>query len=185
MGRSSGVYLCPIVASNGLSDPPQIRGRFNMSNIITRRSFLLALPMAGCAAEGDRYQPDGVVASRGSGTIYVYRPLSPLGVRGEDPFVTMARMSYGRMRAGSFIAGTFPEGEVDVTVHQSVLLIIPTIPKTVTVTVVSGSKSYVRVNQTIDSVGTNGGTSVMQSVDIEEVPPEVGQAELAEARQNI
>jgi hypothetical protein len=55
----------------------------------------------------------------------------------------------------------------------------------VTVTVVRGSTSYVRVNQTIDSVGLDGGASVMQSVEIEEVPSDVGQAEIAQARQNI
>ena len=187
MPRSSGVYLCPIVALKGLSDHGWIRGILQMTQMVTRRAVLgvLALPLAGCAAEGARYQPDGIARPRGSGTIYVYRPLSPLGVRGEDPFVSMAGKSYGRMRAGSFIAGTFPEGEVDVTVQQSLLLIIPTIPKTVTITVVRGSTSYVRLNQTIDKVGLDGGASVMQSVEIEEVPSEVGQAEIAQARQNI
>jgi hypothetical protein len=125
------------------------------------------------------------VPAKGGGTIYVYRPLTELGLRGEDPFVSMAHKSYGRMRAGSFIAATFPEGEVDVTVQQSVLLFVPTIPKTVTVTVVRGSQSYVRVDQIIDSVGVTGGTTVMQSIEIEEVPFDIGQAELAKTRQNI
>ncbi len=146
---------------------------------------LLTLPLVGCAAEGVRYQTDSVVPAKGSGTIYVYRPLSKLGVRGEDPFVSIARKSYGRMRAGSFIAVTFPEGDVDVTVQQSVLMLIPTIPKTVTVTVIRGSQSYVRVNQTIDSMSMTGGANVTQSITIEEVPFDVGQAELAETRQNI
>ena len=158
-----------------------------MGGLITRRSVLqlLTLPLAGCAAEGARYQPNGVVGAKKSGTIYVYRPLTELGLRGEDPFVSMAHKSYGRMRAGSFIAATFPEGEVDVTVQQSVLFFVPTIPKTVTVTVVRGSQSYVRVDQIIDSVGVSGGTTVMQTIEIEEVPFNIGQAELAKSRQNI
>ena len=158
-----------------------------MGGLITRRSVLqlLTLPLAGCAAEGARYQPNGVVGAKNSGTIYVYRPLTELGLRGEDPFVSMAHKSYGRMRAGSFIAATFPEGEVDVTVQQSVLFFVPTIPKTVSVTVVRGSQSYVRVDQIIDSVGVSGGTTVMQTIEIEEVPFNIGQAELARSRQNI
>jgi hypothetical protein len=158
-----------------------------MGGLITRRSVLqlLTLPLAGCAAEGARYQPNEVVGAKNSGTIYVYRPLTELGLRGEDPFVSMAHKSYGRMRAGSFIAATFPEGEVDVTLQQSVLFFVPTIPKTVTVTVVRGSQSYVRVDQVIDSVGVAGGTTVMQTIEIEEVPFNIGQAELAKSRQNI
>ena len=158
-----------------------------MGGLVTRRSVLqlLTLPLGGCAAEGARYQPNGVVGAKNSGTIYVYRPLTELGLRGEDPFVSMAHKSYGRMRAGSFIAATFPEGEVDVTLQQSVLFFVPTIPKTVTVTVVRGSQSYVRVDQIIDSVGVSGGTTVMQTIEIEEVPFNIGQAELAKSRQNI
>jgi hypothetical protein len=158
-----------------------------MGGLITRRSVLqlLALPLAGCAAEGARYQPNGIVGAKNTGTIYVYRPLTDLGLRGEDPFVSMAHKSYGRMRAGSFIAATFPEGEVEVTVQQSVLFIVPTIPKTVAVTVVRGSQSYVRVDQTIDSVDVTGGATVTQSIDIEEMPFNIGQAELAKTRQNI
>ena len=158
-----------------------------MGGLITRRSVLqlLALPLAGCAAEGARYQPNGIVGAKNTGTIYVYRPLTDLGLRGEDPFVSMAHKSYGRMRAGSFIASTFPEGEVEVTVQQSVLFIVPTIPKTVTVTVVRGSQSYVRVDQTIESVDVTGGATVTQSIEIEEMPFNIGQAELAKTRQNI
>jgi hypothetical protein len=158
-----------------------------MGGLITRRSVLqfLVLPLAGCAAEGARYQPNGIVGAKNTGTIYVYRPLTDLGLRGEDPFVSMAHKSYGRMRAGSFIAATFPEGEVEVTVQQSVLFIVPTIPKTVTVTVVRGSQSYVRVDQTIESVDVTGGATVTQSIEIEEMPFNTGQAELAKTRQNI
>ena len=158
-----------------------------MGGLITRRSVLqlLALPLAGCAAVGARYQPNGIVGAKNTGTIYVYRPLTDLGLRGENPFVSMAHKSYGRMRAGSYIAAAFPEGEGEVTVQQSVLFIVPTIPKTVTVTVVRGSQSYVRVDQTIDSVDVTGGATVMQSIEIEEMPFNVGQAELAKTRQNI
>ena len=157
-----------------------------MAFFLTRRALLqgLALPLAGCAAEGARYQPNELVAAKGSGTIYVYRPLTELGVRGEDPFISMNRKSYGRMRAGSYIAATFPEGEVDVTVQQSLLLLLPTIPRTITVTVIRGSKSYVRIDQTIDSAGVGDGGRVMQSVEIEEVPFNIGQEELAKSRQN-
>lgn len=146
---------------------------------------ILTWPLVGCAAEGARYQPNGLVGAKNSGTIYVYRPLTQLGLRGEDPFVSMAHKSYGRMRAGSFIAGTFPEGEVDVTVQQSLLFVVPTIPKTVTVTVVRGSQSYVKVDQVIDSVDVSIGASVAQSIEIEEMPVNIGQAELAQTRQNI
>jgi hypothetical protein len=158
-----------------------------MSGLITRRSVLqlLTLPLVGCAAEGARYVPNGIVGAKNTGTIYVYRPLTQLGLRGEDPFVSMAHKSYGRMRAGSFIAGTFPEGEVDVTVQQSLLFIVPTVPKTVTVTVVRGSQSYVKVDQIIDAIGVTEGASVSQSIEIEEMPFNVGQAELAQTRQNI
>lgn len=158
-----------------------------MNGLITRRSVLqlMTLPLVGCAAEGARYMPNGVVGAKNTGTIYVYRPLTQLGLRGEDPFVSMAHKSYGRMRAGSFIAGTFPEGEVDVTVQQSLLFIVPTIPKTVTVTVVRGSQSYVKVDQVIDGIGVTEGASISQSIEIEEMPFNVGQAELAQTRQNI
>jgi hypothetical protein len=158
-----------------------------MSGLITRRSVLqlFTLPLVGCAAEGARYVPNSIVGAKNTGTIYVYRPLTQLGLRGEDPFVSMAHKSYGRMRAGSFIAGTFPEGEVDVTVQQSLLFIVPTIPKTVTVTVVRGSQSYVKVDQVIDAIGVTEGASVSQSIEIEEMPFNVGQAELAQTRQNI
>ena len=84
-----------------------------MSGLITRRSVLqvMTLPLVGCAAEGARYVPNSIEGAKNTGIIYVYRPLTQLGQRGEDPFVSMAHKSYGRMRAGSFVAGTFPEGE--------------------------------------------------------------------------
>jgi Protein of unknown function (DUF2846) len=154
-----------------------------MIGLISRRLFL-ALPLAGCAAEGEKYLPDSISVAKGMGTIYVYRPLSDLGKRGEDPFVSIAGKSYGRMKAGSYIAATFPEGDFKVTVQQSVFMLVPTIPKSVEVTVVRGSQSYVRVDQSIDSVGMTGGVSVSQSTSIEEVPFDVGQAELAKTRKN-
>ena len=51
--------------------------------------------------------------------------------------------------------------------------------------VVRGSQSYVRVDQVIDAIGVSEGASVSQSIEIEEMPFNVGQAELAQTRQNI
>ena len=104
--------------------------------------------------------------------------------RGEAPFLRVAGRSYGRMKAGSFRAISVPEGDVEVQVQQSLLMLVPTIPRSVTVTVVAGSKSYVRVNQIIDSASVGSGVAVSQSVSIEEVSSEVGQEELALTRQN-
>jgi hypothetical protein len=154
-----------------------------MGEMISRRLFL-ALPLAGCAADGALYQPDSVSVSKGMGTIYVYRPQLEIGKQGEEPFVVINRKSYGRMRTGSYVAGTFPEGDYNVTVQQSIFLLIPTIPKTISVTVVRGSMTYVRVDQTIDTIGMAGDASVSQSTSIEEVPFEIGQTELAKTRLN-
>jgi len=154
-----------------------------MGEIISRRLFL-ALPLVGCAADGALYQPDSVSVSKGMGTIYVYRPQLEIGKQGEEPFVAINRKSYGRMRTGSYVAGTFREGDYNVTVQQSIFLLIPTIPKAISVTVVRGSMTYVRVDQTIDTIGMVGDASVSQSTSIEEVPFEIGQAELAKTRLN-
>ena len=159
-----------------------------MSGLITRRSVfqLLTLPLAGCAAQGARYTPNSLVGATNSGTIYVYRPLTELGRRGEDPFISMAHKSYGRMRAGRLIAGDVSRrARWTSRFQQSLLFLVPTIPKTVTVSVVRGSQSYVRVDQVIDAIGVTEGASVTQSIEIEEMPFNVGQAELAQTRQNI
>lgn len=144
------------------------------------------LVLTGCAAEGPRYQPAALEALKGQGIIYVYRPLLAVGRRGENPHVTVNGVSYGGMRPGSFIAANVPAGDIKVMVQQTMFMVLPTIPKSVEVTVVPGSNSYVRVNQAIDSVGggAEGGVQVMQSISIEEVPFDVGQQELEATRQN-
>jgi len=144
----------------------------------------VAAVLAACTAEGARYQPGQAAAGPNAGIIYVYRPLGNVVTRGEAPFLRVGGRSYGRMNAGSFRAINVPEGDVEVQVQQSLLMLVPTIPRSVTVTVVAGSKSYVRVNQTIDSASVGSGLAVSQSVNIEEVSSEVGQEELAQTRQN-
>jgi hypothetical protein len=157
-----------------------------MNGGFTRRGLfgVVAVVLAGCTATGAAYVPGSVEPTRNTGLIYVYRPLGTLGTRGESPFVTIGETSYGALKAGSFIVAKVPEGEVKVMVQQSVLMFIPTIPRSVTVTVVNGGTSYVRVDQTIDSASLSGGVTVNQSIRIEEVPSEEGQAELDKTRQN-
>jgi Protein of unknown function (DUF2846) len=161
-------------------------GGFDMQ--ASRRALVFALlALPGCAAEGPRYQPAALTPLEGQGVIYVYRPLSAIGKRGESPFVRVNGVSYGAMKPGSFIAANVPEGDIKVSLQQSVFMMVPTFARTVEVTVVPGSISYVRVNQTIDSMGSGGaagGLQVMQSIQIEEVPFDVGQKELEETRQN-
>ena len=144
------------------------------------------LVLTGCAAEGPRYQPAALEPLKGQGIIYVYRPLLDVGRRGENPHVTVNGVSYGGMRPGAFIAANVAAGDIKVMVQQTVFMVLPTIPKSVEVTVVPGSNSYVRVNQAIDSVGggVGGGVQVMQSISIEEVPFDIGQQELEATRQN-
>lgn len=146
--------------------------------------IVLLLGLSACTAQGARFAPSDIAAANNAGTIYVYRPLGTIGTRGESPFVSIGGKSYGTMKAGSFVAASVPVGEVKVTVQQSLFMLMPTIPRSVMVTVVPGSVSYVRVNQTIDSADASHGLTVMQSVQIEEVAPEVGQAELGQTRQN-
>lgn len=154
----------------------------------SRRALVgVLLALTGCAAQGPHYQPAALDPLEGQGVIYVYRPLLQVGKRGESPYVTVNGTSYGAMRPGAFIAANVPAGEIKVTVQQSVFLLLPTIPRTVEVTVVPGSMSYVRVNQVIDNIGSGGaagGVQVMQSISIEEVPFDVGQKELEATRQN-
>jgi hypothetical protein len=158
-----------------------------MRRIRTRRQAvaLLMLGLAACMAKGPRYAPSGLAPAVGTGIIYIYRPLGTVGTRGEPPFVSVNGKSRGRMRSGSYIAVTVPEGEVKVSVQQSLFMLVPTIPRSVTVTVVAGGYSYVRVDQVISGTDLSGGVTVNQSVEIEEVSPEVGQAELEKARKNL
>jgi hypothetical protein len=145
----------------------------------------LSLGLAGCTAEGPDYVPAAFgSAEANAGIIYVYRPLGTVGTRGESPFVSINGKSYGAMKAGSYIAVPMPPGEYRVTVQQSMLMMVPTIPRWVTVDVAPGSRSYVKVNQKIDDVKFGGGLTVMQSVDIEEMSAEEGQKELTETKLN-
>lgn len=155
----------------------------------SRRTLVtVLLALSACSpAEGPRYEPAALTPLEGAGIIYVYRPLDAIGKRGEAPHVTIDGTSYGAMRPGSFVAANVPAGEIKVIVQQTVFMIMPTIPKSVTVTVVPGSISYVRVNQMIDSIGSGGvtgGVQLTQSISIEEVPFDIGQKELELTRQN-
>ncbi len=153
----------------------------------TRRQVLaLLLPAAGaCTAQGPRYAPTGNAPAAGTGIIYIYRPLGTVATRGEPPFVSVGGQSRGRMRSGSYIAVEVPEGEVTVAVQQSLFMLVPTIPRSVSVDVVAGGSSYVRVDQVISGADMSNGITVSQSVEIEEVSPEVGRAELEKARKNL
>jgi hypothetical protein len=145
---------------------------------------LIGVGLAACTAEGRRYSAADSRAAAGMGVVYVYRPEGELLRRGEPPYVTISGKSYGRLKPGSFVRAALPEGEHDVVVQQTVLLLLPTIPKTVTVAVVPGSRSYVRVDQRITDIGTAGSASVMQETSIEEVDPETAQSELAQLHEN-
>lgn len=153
---------------------------------LTRRGVLgfVGFLLAGCTGKGPAYVPASISPTSSTGLIYVYRPLGTVGTRGESPYVTIGDIAYGPIRAGSFIAANVPEGEVKVVVQQSVLMFIPTIPRSVMVTVVASGTSYVRVDQNIDSASLSGGVTVNQSIEIEEVSSEEGQAELEGTRQN-
>ncbi|MGH6855795.1 MAG: hypothetical protein ACREDN_10290 [Aestuariivirga sp.] len=157
-----------------------------MHGYLTRRFMLgfAGILLASCTAKGPAYVPASITPTGNTGLIYIYRPSGSLGTRGESPFITIGEKSYGSIRAGAFIAAVVPEGEVKVTVQQSVLMFIPTIPRSVTVTVVRGGTSYVRVDQKIDNASLEGGLTVNQSIMIEEVSSEEGQADLARTRQS-
>ncbi len=157
-----------------------------MHSGLTRRGVLdfVTFLLAGCTAKGPAYVPASISPTGSTGLIYVYRPSGTVATRGESPYLTIGDTSYGPIKAGSYIAANVPEGEVKVVVQQSVLMFIPTIPRSVTVTVVRGGTSYVRVDQNIDGASLEGGVTVNQSIEIEEVSSEEGQAELENTRQN-
>jgi hypothetical protein len=90
-----------------------------------------------------------------------------------------------RLKAGGYVSVPVPAGEYNVTARQTLFLIVPTIPKTITVAVAPGSHSYVRVDQRIVDVDRDGGWRAMQEVFIEEVDEETGRAEIASARANL
>ena len=140
--------------------------------------------MGGCAAEGEPYNPAELASPGRSGIIYVYRIADNIFQRGEAPYINIAGKSYGQLKPGGYIRVVLPEGEYQVTALQTVLLVVPTIPRSVSVAVVPGSQSFVRVEQRIASIGENGAASASQEIAIEEVTPETGQAEIAGTRQN-
>lgn len=153
--------------------------------MVSSRCVVLAfLILAGCAAEGEKYDPVRAEAPGKSGVIYIYRPKGSLWGRGESPHIHINNKSFGQLKAGGYIRAVLPEGEYDVTVLQTLFMIIPTIPKSVTVAVVPGSRSYVRVDQMITSIGKQGMVSATEETVIEEVTGAVGQAELRQTRAN-
>jgi hypothetical protein len=118
------------------------------------------------------------------GVIYVYRPLDSIIGRGEDPYVWIAGEQMGRVKAGGYVKKVVPVGEHDVTVRQTVLF-VPTWPEMVQVAVASGGSAYVKVDQRITGISADGGAGAIQEVFIEEVPFDVGQADISKARENM
>jgi hypothetical protein len=143
---------------------------------------VLAAIVAGCAADGPRYQPT-LERKQGEGLIYIYRPAGEVIGRGESPYVEVGDKSLGRLSAGAYVTISVPPGEHEVTARQTALF-VPTVWRSVEVAVAAGSVSYVRVDQRVTEVGTAGTFSAMQAVSIEEVSVEEGQREIAETRAN-
>ena len=142
----------------------------------------LILFLAGCAAEGRIFERQAALTDE-IGVIYVYRPLTSVFGRGEDPYVTIAGDHMGRLKAGGYFKKIVPIGEHKVTVNQS-LLLLPTWPASVEVAVASASSTYVKVDQRITDVDFDGGATATQQVFIEEVPSPAGQSEIAALREN-
>jgi hypothetical protein len=144
---------------------------------------LAACLLASCAAEGPDFQRP-TLASNDVGVIYVYRPLTSIIGRGEDPYVYVAGENLGRLKAGGYVEKVVPLGEYKVTVRQTVMF-IPTWPQSVEVAVASGGSAYVKVDQRVTGISTEGpGTTATQEVFIEEVGNEEGQHEIAKAKGN-
>jgi hypothetical protein len=141
-----------------------------------------ALLLAGCAAEGQRFERQAALNSE-LGVIYVYRPLTSLVARGEDPYVTIAGQPMGRLRAGGYFKKVVPIGEHKVTVQQTILF-LPTWPESVEVAVASATGTYVKVDQRITGVEFNEGATATQQVFIEEVSGFTGQNEILGMREN-
>lgn len=142
-----------------------------------------AFLLSACAADGPRFE-SAALSSSEVGVIYVYRPLDTIIGRGEDPYVSIAGEQLGRVKAGGYVKKVVPIGAHDVTVRQTVLF-IPTWPETVEVAVASGGSAYVKIDQRITGIGTGDGASATQEVFIEEVPVDVGQTDIAKARENM
>jgi hypothetical protein len=143
---------------------------------------LAALLLASCAAEGPAFQRQTALSNE-VGVIYVYRPLTSVIGRGEDPYVIIAGKPMGKLKAGGYFKKIVPIGEHKVTVQQSVLL-LPTWPETVEVAVASASGTYVKIDQRVTDVDLSGGATATQQVFIEEVPAPTGQSEILNMREN-
>ena len=152
---------------------------------LTRRT-LLALTIAlltGCAAQGDAFAPIPNPAD-GNGVIYVYRPLGKVLGRGEDPYVQLGTGLPRRLRAGGYIAFEVPEGIHTVRAFQN-LLFVPTIPYFTEVEVSASRATFLRLDQQVTKLGSGeGGVRAMQQVQMEEVDPATGEAEISETRAN-
>jgi uncharacterized protein DUF2846 len=138
--------------------------------------------LLGCSAGGTTFHREAGL-SNDVGVIYVYRPLTSLIGRGEDPYVTIAGKQMGRLKAGGYFKLVVPIGDHKVTVNQSVLL-LPTWPESVEVAVASATSAYVKVDQRITDVDFSSGAVATQQVYIEEVPSPAGQTEIAALRES-
>ncbi|HEY7764660.1 MAG TPA: DUF2846 domain-containing protein [Aestuariivirgaceae bacterium] len=151
------------------------------ANLCLALSLMLSL-LQGCAAEGDPFERQAGLSNE-VGVIYVYRPLTSVIGRGEDPYVSIAGRNMGRLRAGGYVKLVVSIGEHKVTAHQS-LFLLPSWPRSVEVAVASGGSAYVKVDQRITDVDFSGGASATQQIFIEEVSSTTGQSEIATLREN-
>jgi hypothetical protein len=138
--------------------------------------------LLGCTPGGSTFQREAGL-SNDVGVIYVYRPLSSLFGRGEDPYVTIAGKQMGRLKAGGYFKFIVPIGEHKVTVNQSIFL-LPTWPESVEVAVASATSTYVKVDQRITDLDFSSGATATQQVSIEEVSSPTGQNEIAALRED-
>ena len=149
-----------------------------------RRAFpVIVILLAGCVAQGPKYQSAGVTPERGEGVIYVYRPKGNWVVRGENPYIQIGDDGLGALRSGGFLSKAVPAGEYKVIVRQS-LLLMPVWSDSVEVTVADGGSAYVKVDQRYTQFGADSGVSARQQIFIQEVDSLTGQAEIAETRSN-
>lgn len=144
---------------------------------------LVGVAIAGCVAQGPKYENAGITPAKGEGIIYVYRPKGEWLVRGENPYVQIGDDGLGQLRAGGFVSKAVPAGEYNVSVRQS-LLMVPVWSRSVEVAVAEGGSTYVRVDQRYTQFGADSGISARQQIFIEEVDSLTGQAEIAETRRN-
>ncbi len=138
--------------------------------------------LLGCSAGGSTFHRE-VGLTNDVGVIYVYRPLTSVFGRGEDPYVTIAGKQMGRLKAGGYLKLIVPIGEHKVTVNQSIFL-LPTWPESVEVAVASATSTYVKVDQRITEVDFSSGAVATQQVYIEEMPSPTGQNEISALRES-